>query len=46
MQALLLLMLMVNSYMRIALDVEGKGDEDVADDGGDYANQRRPALDC
>ena len=43
-EAFPLFVFVVNSYVSVALDVEGEGDEYVADDGGDYAYQRGPAL--
>ena len=40
--SLLFLLLSSEMYVGIALDVEGKGDENVANDGGDDANEGRP----
>ena len=38
MKALLFFVFVVDSYMCVALDVEGKRDEDIADDGCYDAN--------
>ena len=39
---LLLLLLSSKTDMGVTLDVEGEGDENVADDGGDDADKGRP----
>ena len=39
---LLLLLLSSEPYVGVALDIEGKGNENVANDGGDDADERRP----
>lgn len=41
---LLLLPFLVEFDVCIALHVEGEGDQDVADDGGDDANETAPVL--
>ena len=39
---LLFLLLSTEPYVGVALDVEGEGDENVADDGGDDPDEGRP----
>lgn len=39
---LLLFLLSSESYVGVALDIEGEGDENVANDGGDDADEGRP----
>ena len=39
---LLLLLLSSKAEMGVTLNIEGEGDENVADDGGDDANKGRP----
>ena len=37
-----LLLLSIEAYVSVTLDIEGEGDEDVANDGGDDADEGRP----